>query len=284
MKKCFFSIFIVALSLILINQLIFKATAPIEDFPEANENGNYGFEDERYGGNGELMISTRTINYATKKVVEDYQIPFGLPCYFGEADKKNCASVSGAIILGYYDRFCEDLIPNYKTYRKSLSKIIYKEQESRIICLIDNLEYYMQDGNTDGATLKEYRSGLNGYCFNAGYTYRDESIFTSDKFNMQKYKAAITNKKPVTIFLGPFTLINITEQSGKATINKGYDFFTHIVTCYGYYKCEYYDKNGKKVYTADCLKVATGFQDFDYSLLSLESLSNIQNAISVTIE
>lgn len=284
MRKILITLLTLTLSLLLINQPVFKANALTADFATTNEATNPNFDETRYGGNGELTFSSRTISYATKKIVEEYQIPFGLPRYYGENDKSVCANVSGAIVIGYYDRFCENLIPDYKTYQKRLSIITYKNLNARILTLIDELKGFMQGNNPAGATFNEYKKGLNNYCLNAGYTYRDESVFASNKLSMQKYKSAIDDKKPVAVFLNSFKLLGITESADKITISEGQGDFTHIVTCYGYYKCEYYDKNGKKVYTADCLKVATGYKNEAYYFLSVADSTNIQNAISVAIE
>ena len=49
---------------------------------------------------------------------EDYEIKYGLPTYYAEYGTTVCANTAGAIAIGYYDRFNENLIPNYKTYTK----------------------------------------------------------------------------------------------------------------------------------------------------------------------
>lgn len=73
-----------------------------------------------------------TIDYA-RKDSQEYSIKYDLPNYGGAIGETCCANTAGAILLGYYDRFNENLIPNFKTYMQIGNILKYKINSEEII-------------------------------------------------------------------------------------------------------------------------------------------------------
>lgn len=213
----------------------------------------------RYGGATGLTVTTQNFTFDEKVVTEDYEIKYGLPTYYAEYGTTVCANTAGAIIIGYYDRFNENLLPDYKTYSKLGSRIIYKVQNDVISSLVNQLKDLMQ-GDQDGATFAEFTNGMTTYATRAGYTYTQQDVMSGSSLNMTKIKTAITEGKPILLFLRDFTFSSIQETDSTLTLENTYGNYTHVVACYGYTEIKYYNNN-QLVYTAKFLKIKSGFID-----------------------
>lgn len=256
-------------------------TALPKAFVKANAQEQENIDEIRYGGATGLTVTTQNFTFDEKVVTEDYEIKYGLPEYSSEYGTTVCANTAGAIVIGYYDRFNENLIPNYKTYTKFGSRITYKAQNDTISSLINELKNLMQ-GNLEGATFAEFTNGMTTYVSRAGYTYTQQNVMSGSSLNMAKVKTAIEANKPVLLFLKNFTLAKTEETSSTFSIENAYGNYTHVAACYGYKEVKYYNNN-KLVYTAKLLKIKTGFlQTTEYNYLNMSN-SNIEEAISTYI-
>lgn len=235
----------------------------------------------RFGGASGLSVTTQNFTFDEKVVTQDYEIKYGLPTYYAEYGTTVCANTAGAIIIGYYDRFNENLLPNYKTYSKLGSRIIYKVQNDVISSLVNQLKNLMQ-GNLEGATFAEFTNGMTTYVSQAGYTYTQQNVMNGSSLNMTKVKNAITETKPVLLFLKNFTFAKTQETSSVFTIENAYGNYTHVTACYGYTEIKYYNNN-ELVYTAKLLKIKSGFlETAEYEYLNVSN-SHIDEAISTYV-
>lgn len=257
-------------------------TALPKAFVKANAQEQENIDEIRYGGATGLSVTTQNFTFDEKVVTEDYEIKYGLPNYYDENGLMLCANVAGAIVIGYYDRFNENLIPDYKSYKKALSRITYKAQDDVTLALINQLKNLMQGSNPNGATFNEYTNGMTTYASQAGYTYTQQHVMNGSSLDMAKLNTAITETKPVLLFLKNFTFTKAEESSSTLTIENTYGNFTHVAACYGYTEIKYYNNN-KLVYTSKLLKIKSGLtQDDEYQYLNLDK-SNFIEAISTYI-
>lgn len=237
-----------------------------------------------YSGSGNITEISETISYASK-TENNYGIKGDLPKYSGVVGATNCANVAGGIIIGYYDRFCEDLIPNFKTYNQLGSLIIYKFGTSEISNVLDSLYALMgTDVNQAGTTFTGFQNGMTSYANSHGYTYFTESILTSGRFDFSKYKNAVENNKPVALFLSNFSLLNqIQTNNGQDIITSDYSNISHVIAACGYKQQIYYNSNGQQIAERIYLKVSSGFSERGICYLNINSVSKIDKAISITI-
>ena len=97
----------------------------------------------RYGTDYENAVPTTTqtedIYYAQK--ADSYQdISTLVPRYRdGEALPQLCAVLSGAVAIGYFDQYYENLIPNFTPSRTIFGKTIFTNSGEEIQTLIENL-------------------------------------------------------------------------------------------------------------------------------------------------
>jgi len=251
-----------------------------EAFANASTPENEYDDEIRYGGSAELSVTTQTFTFDQQVVSEDCEIKYGLPDYRGDLGSSCCANVAGAILIGYYDRFNENLIPNYKTYKKFGSNLTYKSQDDTINTLISDLRKVMQ-GNGQGATFSEFTAGMTTFVKRAGYSYTQQSVMKNNSPDPAKIKSAIAEDKPVALFLINYTFIQLQESGSTLTVTNATCNITHVLACYGYKEIKYYYQN-KLVYTAKLLKIESGLTSENYKFASLTQ-SSFGNAVSAYV-
>ena len=238
-----------------------------------------------YYGSDNFIEQAQTISYSTKST-ESYTIPYDLPNYFGRVNEvTGCANNAGACIIGYYDRFYENLIPNYKSYVQIGNAIRYRTGTTEVFDLVEELYMLMgTDVNHLGTTFSEFQAGMLQYVANKGYTYSTTNLFVNGSFNIQNYKSAVQNGKPIALFMTGFALLNeITETTNMDTVLSGYSAAAHVMVGCGYKIDKYYNSNGVIQDMRTYLKVASGSNIYGIGYLNINGLGQMDRAISVTI-
>lgn len=235
-------------------------------------------------GSGSATEQSETIYYSRKET-EEYKIKGEVPGYISTTDT-GCANLAGAVIIGYYDRLCENLIPNYKTYIQIGSLIKYKEISVEVANVITELKDLMgTDKGVIGTTFTGYQQGMRAYVTNHNYTYSTEDL---GKLNLDKYKTAVQSNKPVAIFLSNYSILLSDQDDGTSeTIKYSYDTVPHVVVGFGYKIETYFNANNAVIATRTYLKVASGLTQVNLSGISylcLDGKSKIEYAISTTIQ
>lgn len=246
---------------------------------------DWAYKGFRYYGSDSFVEQVQTVSYSTKST-ESYTIPYDLPNYFGVVNEETgCANNAGACIIGYYDRFYENLIPNYKSYVKIGNVIRYRTGTTEVIDLVEELYVLMgTDVNHLGTTFSEFQAGMLQYVANKGYTYSTTNLFVNGSFNIQNYKSAVQNGKPVALFMTGFALVNeIIETTNMDTVLSGYSMAPHVMVGCGYKIDKYYNSNGAIQDTRTYLKVASGSNIYGIGYLNINGLGQMDRAISVTI-
>ncbi len=241
----------------------------------------YAAEGFLYFGGGTITNQYETVNYSSKTTTT-YSIQYDLPNYQPQSDPVDCANVAGCIVLGYYDRFYENLIPNFQSYMVFGPAIIYDDCAAEIYTLGSQLSDLM--GGEMGTTYSEFQSGMNTYVTGKGYSYATENMFTNGSFNYTKYQQAVQAGKPVVLFLSTFSMLRYVEDNETYDyISHGYVNATHVMVGCGYRTDTYFDANGNQIGVRRYLKVASGTVSYDIGYMSLDWNGYLDKAISVTI-
>ena len=238
--------------------------------------------EEKYCGYAEFEERSETINYARRET-EEYGIVGTLPTYYpNTTSNSSCANVAGTVVIGYYDRLCEELIPNFQTYRKLGTGFVYKGGRAETNAVMDSLYTLMgTDVGGAGTTFNGFHAGMKSYVEGHGYSYQTEDI---GSLNFESYKTAVKNNKPVALFLSNFSFRQTSNDDGSKEI-LNYDFCnaSHVVVGYGYMIDTYYDNYNNVIATRTYLSVASGFVTYNLSYLCLDGKSSISYASAVTI-
>jgi len=240
----------------------------------------------RYCGAGDYTAVDDNIDFHHKNI-EYYTIPYDLPTYTTVYGASSCAVAAGANALGYYDRFYENLIPNYQTYMTYQGYVLYYGLSQAT----SDLQFTLYDlTETDvggaGTTFTGFVNGMEEYVTGKGYNFSYNSLMSWGNFNFNGYKTAVQNGKPVTIFLMDFSLIsmgNILEGENRDEFVQMNYPANHVVVGCGYRVITYYDANNSQIAQRKFLRVSSGLDTFELCYLNISSYTNISNAISYNI-
>lgn len=235
-----------------------------------------------YQGAGTEVKRTETITYATRSETL-YSIESDLPEYMGVEGGSNCANIAGGTVIGYYDRFCENLIPDFQSYELFYGYVFYKGVTVEVANTLKELNSLM--GTTSGGTtFSGFQAGMNSYVKSHGYTYGSTSLMTNGVFDFGKYEQAVKTNKPVALFYNYYTITSVsTPSEGKDNIYYSCKSASHVVVGCGYKIHTYYDANGKVLTTRTYLKAASGFSFEGICYFNISNYSKIDNAIAITI-
>lgn len=215
-----------------------------------------------YASTGSARKDTESFSYVTK-TSESYSINPTFPNYYNTNSllQNTCANVAGANIIGYYDRYFENLIPNIKPGAGTTKYTYYPmtKNATEKQALINDLYNRMQTNTVgNGNTQTQYKNGISSYVQSKGLNTTYFSVMTNGMFDLNKAKMQLQSGNPISLYMSEYGFTKVVDDGSLVTLNK--DVFTgnHIVIAYGYEKASYFDANGKLIRTDIYLKVSTG--------------------------
>lgn len=214
-------------------------------------------QENRYVG-GELIstYAEETISYISKEVVTDITTANSTPRYFAVSGMQNgCGAVAGGIIVGFYDKYYDNLIPNWTS---AYSTGLYKGQNGTYVhdLLFDLYNRMQTNVVAEGVSESEFKNGLKSYVVDHGYNLEYISLGTGNNFNYTAFKTAVRNNQPTVLFVRPSTLYYYQTINNEDVITTSNISGNHIMVAYGYYEVKYTLSNGTR--TDKYLYVATG--------------------------
>ncbi|MDE6411338.1 MAG: hypothetical protein K2L02_02230 [Clostridia bacterium] len=232
-------------------------------------------------GAGEFISTSETLSYARKETSE-YSIKGDLPNYTASLGNTACANIAGAVLIGYYDRFNENLIPNYKTYNKVGTLIKYKLFGAEVSAVMSELYSLMgTDSNKGGTTFSGFQKGMKSYAEAHSSSYISEDIGNS---NFEKVKSSVTSDVPVAVFLLSYAfLTNLNTSNNLDVVKSVKSTEAHVVIACGYKIDTYYGVNGDVIAQRCYLKVASGLDDYGIIYLCLDGKSDVDRFVTVKL-
>ncbi len=274
-KSCAF----VAAAILLINiTCVFGAGATYE-------------RNSRYSGYGEYdgitpyatEISRETITY-TRSEEEYIETKNGVPMYTNTANLSNsCGAIGGAIVVGFYDKYYENLIPGYTPH---LSSGKYKNGDITYVPQLMRDLYTLMRTNVDdvGVSESDCIEGLKQYVKGKGYSIQLNSIRSGSVVNESLLKNSLNNNQPVLLFCDKTDIYTVASSNTNTDIVVGTNLTSggHIVVAYGFYTLKYY--NGNTLFRTDkYINVATGLSTMKNMFLKIESTDWCNGAYSVAV-
>ena len=206
-----------------------------------------------------------------------------IPFYYvlGSSMTNACGAVAGSVIAGFYDRFYENLIPDYTAY---FSNGMYKYMSNDVLPTMEEMYVLMRTNVDDvGVSQADCKSGLQTYFSNKGLSLSYSSIESNGSFNFNLYKQAIAANKPVIMFCTNFELTMVSYCSGYDQILTKTLSGAHIVVGYGYYSIDYYNANNVLTRTDTYLLVSSGRSELLNSAISISSTSWLVDGYAVSV-
>lgn len=204
----------------------------------------------------------------------------GMPFYYTSDLTNACGPVAGSIIVGYYDKYIESLVPNYSTAYASGR---FRGMDStHIPALLQSLYTEMRTNVDDvGVSENDCLNGLKSYVEGKGSSLSYTSL-KGTSFNETGYINSMSALEPVLFFCNSVALCEVIIADDCTDIIQIAQSTNHIMAGSGYVKLEYY--NGTDNFRTDIfLEVRTGWYTGSVGYVKLEDASWIDSAYQVSI-
>lgn len=217
--------------------------------------------------------ATEVITY-TNRESDYYETTNSVPFYQAHYNLDNsCGPTAGAIVVGFYDKYYEELIPNFIAYYQASGK--YKINDKVYVPkLMEDLYSTMRCNIDDiGVNESDCLNGLRSYCGGKGRNVSYSSIATSGSLNVSLYLNAISNNQPMIIFAKATELYTMNTSATEETWVKFSISSNHVYVGFGYYVVRYY--SGDNNFRTDIyLRVACGRSDYSFGLIRIASTAS----------
>lgn len=236
-----------------------------------------------YGDDAMLYSSTVTDRIEfTKRDITSIETTKGVPLYSQVGTYANsCGAVAGAIVVGFYDAYYENLIPDYVPV---FSNGKYKRNDTVYIPKLFGDLYDLMRTNVDdvGVSEEDCKNGLRAYVNNHGQNLSYSNVKGYNAINEAAFVNAIKNNQPVLLFCDKMDLYSIGNNSTFDIVVKTDFNGAHIAVGYGLYTLTYY--NGDNNFRTDkYIRIATGISGMPDSYLKLESTDWCDSAYAVSV-
>lgn len=203
-------------------------------------------ENAVYGNSGIMPLAVTQINIAFKsRDKHEYLMSLQPPTYNSSPYLSACACVAGANIIGFYDRYYENLIPDFEPGSLFMGvAYLYGIQTEEVTEVIKQL--YVDMGTTsNGTTETQFINGMTKYCTRAGYSFGYTSLMSGGKLNYSEAIKYIEQyNQPVALFLSGYNVAGISEGDSQDGYGYFYDNTNHMMVGFGYRYVTYTYNNG----------------------------------------
>ena len=247
---------------------------------EESLNGRYY---DKPVGSTRAAGDVETINFASIDNIY-IETPNRVPLYDSDTLENACGPIGGGIVVGYYDKYFQNLIPNYTNYYPATGK--YRPGDSTYVpAMIQELYTLMQTNVVaPGVSESECLDGLEAYVEGKGYSLSYTAVKPyNGTFSHTAYQNAINNGQPVILFCDTVQLVQVSEYSTYNRFVVEQESQDHIIVGFGYQIYRYYDVNGNNFRTDTYLAVATGWNPNDIGFVKINDDSWLDSGFAVDI-
>ena len=210
--------------------------------------------------------------------------PNNVPYYYSHTLNNACGPIGGGIVVGYYDKYFQNLIPNYTNYYTATGK--YRLQDSTYVPTMLQEMYTAMQTNVvaPGVSESECLDGLEAYVEGKGYSLSYTTVKSvNGSFNYTAYQNAISNGQPVLLFCDSVHLVLSASGETKDEFTTSQVSQDHIVVGFGYRILKYYDTNENNFRTDIYVKVASGWDPNNMGYIRINEDSWLDSAYAVDI-
>lgn len=210
---------------------------------------------------------------------------------FGNGDdarRNSCGPLAGLNVVGFYDRWYINLIPDYEPGMMTVNGYKYYPDLDfpETLNSFQSMYSYMKTGELGGTTSANFKSGLNAYVNNAGYSLSMTSMYSNSRtVDLNKLKVAVQQNKVGLVMLSSFNYISAIVKpanGGSYHVVKFNYQSGHMMMVYGYFTQAFY-KEGVAVETNTYLYVSTGFSSGEQGYIQLNDYLTIEEAYIMNI-
>ena len=242
----------------------------------------YLAEDALYGDGG-LNTGNEQVNvYYTSKTRDDYRMALLMPDYSSSPYVSSCACIAGANIVGYFDRFCPSLIPDFEPGYEYMGYYVYYGEMGEITNVVTQLYADMGTTESHGTTTAQFLSGMNTYANRAGYKFSYSSVMSGGKLNYSAAKSSMKNNQPIALFVTGYNVAVIGEKDGFDSMAYVLGNANHAMVGFGYEDVTYTYSSGAQE-NMQFLYVASGLPICSSGYFNVNYNTKINDAYAVNI-
>ncbi len=194
-----------------------------------------------------------------------------------------CAAVAGSNLIGFYDRYYENLIPNHAAGYETYGIYIYNVADNYVYDTVRDL-YNKMDGSSKGINETNFKKGMQVYCKEKGLTCDFTQLVTSGRLNYSGVINSINENKPVVLLLSTYNICDINGYDSSKYDRLDYRLYggNHMMAGFGYCEINYTFSDGSNQ-TNRFIYVATGFAGKSEAYFNINYNTNINSAYKVYI-
>ncbi|MDE5766062.1 MAG: hypothetical protein K2I17_02715 [Clostridia bacterium] len=230
--------------------------------------------------NANLEYKTVRIEYVSRSY-DVKNLCHGQPRFSNNGWTGGCAAVAGGNLIGYYDRYYEDLIPNHTAGISNGELFIYYYADEYVNNMISTLYSYM-GGSGAGISEDGFKSGMKRYCSDKGLSCDFTSLKSGGKLSYDSVKSCINGGNPLVLFLNTYTVCTTMELDTYGYIYYQISQGNHVMPGFGYRNVKYTHSDGS-VSDYKYINVTTGWGDPKEAYFNIEYCTNIVSAYKVNI-
>lgn len=194
-----------------------------------------------------------------------------------------CACVAGTMLVAYYDRYYENLLPGASAYSTQYNRYVPMGMISSYVRNTTSVMYDMMGTNTiePGTSESQFFDGIEEYCESKGRTLSKTSVTNNGNINLASVKQQLRNGKPVVMFATVHneTMVNMTNSSlsiVKSTV-------PHVFIAWGYYRYDVYNASNTLIDTVEIFRISNGQSTVSQNVYIDSEYLSLENAYACTI-
>ena len=223
---------------------------------------------------------TVDISYTSKTLAKSHSLSLRYPNYDYSPAVGSCGSIAGGNVIGFYDRYDENLIPNHVSGTLLGNAFLYSPEDSAINQLITTLYEYMGTEHV-GTTEDEFIDGMTRFCTEKGKKISFTSCMSSKSFNFTSAQQKMESNLPIVLFLSGYNATILTSEGNTDTVSYLVSTANHIMVGFGYEVYHYSTANGTVTY--EYINVSTGLSTGTRRLFDIHYKTQINDALAVNI-
>ncbi|MDE7087596.1 MAG: hypothetical protein K2O67_05335 [Clostridia bacterium] len=235
-----------------------------------------------FNGASEFTTKVFTVSYA-ERVPSGKTLALRTPDYI--VPNVTCVPIAGANILGFYDRYYTELIPNFTpgvTYAGVY--YVYNAYDDNVTNAALQLaaDMGLTDPAKQGATVAGCKTGFEKYCNIKSLSVSFDSTMQNNSLNYETAKEQLNSGKPIIIFCSYFNLATMGQNGKTDTIVLYTSTTPHAMVAFGYSEYTYTLSDGS-TRVDKYLEVASGVDTLSSAMVYMGSDLTVDDAYAVTI-
>lgn len=192
----------------------------------------------------------------------------------------SCAAIAGSNLIGFYDRYDENLIPNHKSGSLIGTGYSYSIEDDAVAELTRQLYDYMGTDET-GTTEAQFVDGIKAYCNTKGRSVSTYSCMSYGSFSFSKAKTYIESNLPIVFFVSGYNVGFMAERDTYDSVAYTLSTANHVMVGFGYSVYSYVTTTGNL--TDYYFNVASGLAIDPAGIYNINFKTRIIDALAVNI-